>query len=72
MPHISSLDILLQLLGCHLHLSESKPLLAEVFQRGSYVIDGIVDAEEAVVDFAILPIVCGNLFSLRESWRGNG
>jgi len=40
-----------QFLRGHLHLVEREPLLAEVFQGGSDVIDGVVDAEEAVVDF---------------------
>ena len=40
-----------QLLGGHLHFVEGKPLLAEVFQGGSDVVDGVIDAKEAVVDF---------------------
>ena len=33
----------------NLHPAEGKPFLAQVFQRGPDIIDGIVDAEEAVV-----------------------
>jgi len=46
-----SLHIPHQLLRGHLHLVEGKPAFAEVFQRGSDVVDGVVDAEEPVVDF---------------------
>ena len=40
----------LQQFGCeHFHAVEGEPLLAEVFDAGTEVIDSIVDAEEAVV-----------------------
>ena len=33
----------------NLHTAEGEPFLAQVFQRGPDMIDGVVDAEEAVV-----------------------
>ena len=35
--------------GWHLHLGEGEPAAAKVFERGSEVVDGVVDAEETVV-----------------------
>ena len=40
-----------QLFRLHLHFREGEPLLAEVFQRGTDMVDCVVDAEETVVDF---------------------
>ena len=37
------LHISQQFFRSHLHLVEGKPLLAEVFQRGADVINGVVD-----------------------------
>ena len=43
-----------QLFCLHLHLAEGKPLPAEVFQGGTNMVDGAIDAEETVVDFVKL------------------
>ena len=51
---IGLLHIPQQLFCLHLHFREGEPLPAEVFQGGTYVIDGAVDAEETVVDFVEL------------------
>ena len=48
------LHISQQFLCGHLHLVEGKPTLAEVLQRSTDMVDGIVDAEETVVDFVEL------------------
>jgi len=39
-----------QPLSPNLHTAEGEPFLAQVFQRGPDMIDGVVDAEEAVVE----------------------
>ena len=38
-----------QRLSPNLHPAKSEPFLAQVLQRGADMIDGVVDAEEAVV-----------------------
>jgi hypothetical protein len=38
-----------QPLHLNLHAAEGEPFLAQVLQRGADMVDGIVDAEEAVV-----------------------
>jgi hypothetical protein len=37
-----------QLLSSNLHPAKGEPFLAQVLQRGPDMIDGVVDAEEAV------------------------
>ena len=39
-----------QLISPHSHLRERKKLLSEIFQRGSDVIDRVIDNHKAVVD----------------------
>ncbi len=61
--------ILQQIFCLQFHLGKSKPFLAKVFQRGTDMVDAIVDAEEAVVgaveghdgDGAVLGIVLGDV-----------
>lgn len=48
-----------QFLRCHLHFVEGKPTLAKVFQRGTDMVDGIIDAKVAVVDAVVLLHVDG-------------
>ena len=45
--------ILQEFLRGHLHLCESEPAFPEVFQRSADMVDGVVDAEETVVDFIV-------------------
>ena len=47
--YIQLLHFLHKFGGGHLHAVEGEPLLAEVFDAGTEVIDYLVDAEEAVV-----------------------
>ena len=56
-----------QLFRLHLHSVEGKPLSAEVFQGGTDMIDGIVDAEETVVDFVELFHLDGLVLGVRSS-----
>ena len=47
--YIQLLHFLHKFRGGHLHTVEGEPLLAEVFDGGTEVIDGLVDAKESVV-----------------------
>ena len=59
-----SLHIPQQFLCGHLHSIEGKPPLAKVFQRGSDMIDGVVDTQVAVVNTVVLLHVDGLVLSI--------
>ena len=52
-----------QPLSPNLHAAEGEPFLAQVLQRGPDMIDGVVDAEEAVV--GVLELINGDRLVLR-------
>ena len=51
----------------HFHLVEREPALAEVFQGGTDMIDGVVDAEVAVVYLVVYLHVDGLILRVRSS-----